>query len=196
MHNMSNLEGDELQRPQRAHLLLAKSRILRLQWARLSWTGQKKIGKPSAHLTNFNFCCYMQIMNQWILACVNSSGQEWCCYDVGIFSWHTLSPLIPVRHCVNARAYLSIVADHVLSSMVTFYRLLMAASSRMKRHVTNQTSSQAASSNMNITSTVTRSQSIRAPLGCSETGGLQHEFVADKSAATDGRCHVNMEQNL
>ncbi len=31
----------------------------------------------------------------------------------GIFSWHTLGPLVPIEHCLNATAYLSIVADHV-----------------------------------------------------------------------------------
>ncbi len=28
----------------------------------------------------------------------------------GIFSWHTLGPLIPIEHCLNATAYLNIVA--------------------------------------------------------------------------------------
>ncbi len=32
---------------------------------------------------------------------------------VGIFSWHTLGPLVPNEHRLNATAYLSIVADHV-----------------------------------------------------------------------------------
>ncbi len=31
----------------------------------------------------------------------------------GIFSCHTLGPLVPIEHCLNATAYLSIVADHV-----------------------------------------------------------------------------------
>ncbi len=29
------------------------------------------------------------------------------------FSWHTLGPIVPIEHCLNATAYLSIVADHV-----------------------------------------------------------------------------------
>ncbi len=29
----------------------------------------------------------------------------------GIFSWHTLDPLVPIEHRLNAIAYLSIVAD-------------------------------------------------------------------------------------
>ncbi len=39
----------------------------------------------------------------------------------GIFSWHTLGPLVPVEHCLNATAYLSIVADHVHHFMTTVY---------------------------------------------------------------------------
>jgi len=47
-----------------------------------------------------------------------------------------------------------------------------------------------------MTSTVTRSQSNRAPLGCGRTGGSHHGLAADKSAATAWRYHVNMDQNL
>ncbi len=39
----------------------------------------------------------------------------------GIFFWHTLGPLIPIEHCLNATAYLSIVADHVHPFMTTVY---------------------------------------------------------------------------
>ncbi len=31
----------------------------------------------------------------------------------GIFYWHTLGPLLPIEHRLNATAYLSIVADHI-----------------------------------------------------------------------------------
>ncbi len=31
----------------------------------------------------------------------------------GIFSWHTLGPLVQIKHRLNATTYLSIVADHV-----------------------------------------------------------------------------------
>ncbi len=37
----------------------------------------------------------------------------------GIFSWHTLGPLVPIEHHLNATAYLSIVADHVHPFMTT-----------------------------------------------------------------------------
>ncbi len=39
----------------------------------------------------------------------------------GIFSWLTLSPLIPIEHRLNVTAYLSIVADHVHPFMTTVY---------------------------------------------------------------------------
>ncbi len=39
----------------------------------------------------------------------------------GIFSWHTLGPLVPIVYCLNATAYLSIVADHVHSFLTTVY---------------------------------------------------------------------------
>ncbi len=39
----------------------------------------------------------------------------------GIFSWHTLCPLVPIEHRLNTTAYLSIVADHVLPFMTTVY---------------------------------------------------------------------------
>ncbi len=39
----------------------------------------------------------------------------------GIFSRHTLGPLVPIEHCLNATAYLSIVAEHVHPFMTTVY---------------------------------------------------------------------------
>ncbi len=39
----------------------------------------------------------------------------------GIFSWHTLGPLVPIEYSLYATAYLSIVADHVHHFMTTVY---------------------------------------------------------------------------
>ncbi len=61
----------------------------------------------------------------------------------GIFSWHTLGPLVPIEHRLNATAYLSIVADHVHPFMTTVYpHLLMVTSGRIMHHVTKLKSSQ------------------------------------------------------
>jgi len=37
----------------------------------------------------------------------------------GMFSWHTLGPLVPIGHRLNATAYFSIVSDHVHPFMAT-----------------------------------------------------------------------------
>lgn len=47
-----------------------------------------------------------------------------------------------------------------------------------------------------ITSIVTRSQSITPPLVCGAAGDLHHECAADKSVATLRCHHINMDQNL
>jgi len=39
----------------------------------------------------------------------------------GMFSWHTLGPLVPIGHRLNATAYPSIVSDHVHSFMATMH---------------------------------------------------------------------------
>ncbi len=39
----------------------------------------------------------------------------------GIYSWHTLGPLVPIEHCLNDKAYLSNVVDHVHPFMTTVY---------------------------------------------------------------------------
>ncbi len=39
----------------------------------------------------------------------------------GIFSWHTLDPLVPIEHHLNATAYLCIIAGHVHPFMTTVY---------------------------------------------------------------------------
>ncbi len=70
----------------------------------------------------------------------------------GIFSWHTLGPLVPIDHRLNATAYLSIVADHVHPFMTTVYHLLMAISSRIMHHVTKLKSSLTGFLNMKMSS--------------------------------------------
>ncbi len=55
----------------------------------------------------------------------------------GIFSWHTLGPLVPIEHRLNTTVYLSIVADHVHPFMTTVFPSSDATSSRiMHRHKT------------------------------------------------------------
>ncbi len=44
-------------------------------------------------------------MKAWIiLPCLNGSGCWWWCNVWGIFSWHSLGPILPTEHCLNATA--------------------------------------------------------------------------------------------
>ncbi len=119
----------------------------------------------------------------------------------GIFSWHTLGPYYTSwALLLNATAYLSIVADHVHS----LYRLqcthlLMATSSRI------MSPCQQSSNHLRLVSwtwqwvhftqmadsTVIRSQSNRALLGCGGIEDSHHGCAANKSAATAWCYHVN-----
>ncbi len=57
-------------------------------------------------------------MDQSCLVSVQAAGgvMVW-----GIFSWHTLGPLVPIEHRLNATDYLSIVADDVHPFMTSVY---------------------------------------------------------------------------
>ncbi len=70
----------------------------------------------------------------------------------GIFYWHTLDPLVPIEHRLNATAFLSIVADHVHPFMTTVYTSSDATSSRIMHHVTELRSSQTGFLNMTMSS--------------------------------------------
>ncbi len=70
----------------------------------------------------------------------------------GIFSWHTLGPLVPIEHRLYATAYLSIVADHVHPFMTTVYPSSDATSSRIMHHVRKLKSSQTGFLNMTMSS--------------------------------------------
>ncbi len=70
----------------------------------------------------------------------------------GIFSWHTLGPLVPIEHRLNSTDYLSIVADHVLPFMTTVYPSSDATSSRIMQHVTKLKSSQTGFLNVKMSS--------------------------------------------
>ncbi len=54
-----------------------------------------------------------------LVSTVQASGDDVMVWRT--FSWHTLGPLVPIEHRLNATAYLSIVTDHVHPSMTTVY---------------------------------------------------------------------------
>lgn len=76
-------------------------------------------------------------MNSWTnpLVSILQAGEG----AVMVFGmWHTLGPLIPINHHLDATEYLSIADDHVRPFMATITHLLMATSSIIIHHVTNQ----------------------------------------------------------
>ncbi len=92
---------------------------------RLTKIGQQKIGKMLPGLMSLDFCFDIKMVvsvfgvKNWkhgsILPCLNGSSWWWCNGVGDIFLAH----LVPIEHCLNATAYLSIVADHVHPFMTT-----------------------------------------------------------------------------
>jgi hypothetical protein len=88
-------------------------------------TGQLRSEKTLPGPTNPGSCCVIRKAKlefgiSPILPGVNGPGWErWCNCVYTMFSWHTLGPLIPTEQCLNATAYLNIVADQVHPLMVT-----------------------------------------------------------------------------
>ncbi len=119
----------------------------------------------------------------------------------GIFSWQTLSPVVPIEYRLNTTVYLSIVADHVHPFITTVYHLLMYfqqdnAASQSSNHLRLVSWTWQWVHFTQMASTVTRSQSNRAPVGCGGTRDSHHGCADDKSAATVWCYQVNMDQNL
>ncbi len=115
----------------------------------------------------------------------------------GIFSWHTFGLLVPIEHRLNITVYLSIVADHVHPFMTTVYHLLMYfqqdnAPSQRSNHLRLVSWTWQWVHFTQMSSTVTRSQSNRAALGCGGTRDSHHGCADDKSAATAWCYHDNM----
>ncbi len=98
----------------------------------------------------------------------------------GIFSWHTFGPLVPIEHCLIVTAYLSIVAEHVRPFMSTVYPSSDDyfqqdnAPSQRSNHLRLVSWTWQWVHFTQMASTVTRSQSNRAPLACGGTGDSHH----------------------
>ncbi len=118
-------------RPHRVLLLSAKNRKRRLQFAqaRQNWTIEDWKNVAWSDESRFLLRHSDGRVRIWrkehesmdpscLVSTVQTGGgvMVW-----GIFSWHTLGPLVPIEHRLNATAYLSIVHDHVHSFMTTVY---------------------------------------------------------------------------
>ncbi len=123
--------GYSSRRLHRVLLLSVKNMKRRLQFpqAYKNWTIEDCKTLPG--LMSLDFCCNIQMvglelgiknMKAWIHPALSQlfrlveGVMVWV-----IFSWHTLGPLVPIEHHLNATAYLSIVADDVLPFMTTVY---------------------------------------------------------------------------
>ncbi len=118
-------------RPHRVPLLSAKNRKRRLQfaqahqnwtiedWKDVAWTDESRfLLRHSDGRVRIWRKEHESMDPSCLVSTVQAGGgvMVW-----GIFSWHTLGPLVPTEHCLNATAYLSIVADHVHPFMTTVY---------------------------------------------------------------------------
>ncbi len=129
-HRTLKQMGSGRKRPHREPLLSAKNRKWRLQftqsyqnwtiedWKNFAWSDESRFLLQHSDGRVRIWCKEHESMDP---SCLVSTVQAavggvmvW-----GIFSWHTLGPLVPIEYRLNTTAYLSIVADHVHPFMTT-----------------------------------------------------------------------------
>ncbi len=149
-------------RPHWVQLMSAKNRKRRLQftqapqkwtikdWKNVDWSDESRFLLLHSDGWVRIWRKEHESMDPFCLVSTVQAGGGGVMWD--IFSWHTLGPLVPIEHRLNATAYLSIVVDHVHPFMTTVYHLLMATSSRIMHHVTKLNSSQTGFLNMTVSS--------------------------------------------
>ncbi len=124
--------GYSSRRPHRVLLLSAKNRKRRLQFAQAHQNWTIEDWKNVAWSDESRFLLWHSDGRVRILREEHESMDPSCLVSTvqadgggvmvwGIFSWHTLGPLLPIEHHLNTTAYLSIVADYVHPFMTTVY---------------------------------------------------------------------------
>ncbi len=154
--------GYSSRKPHRVPLMSAKNRKRRLQfaqahqnwaiedWKNVGWSDESRfLLRHSDGRVRIWRKQHENMDPSCLVSTVQAAGgvRVW-----GIFSWHTLGPLVLIKHRLNATAYLSIVADHVHPFMTTVYPSSDATSSRIMHHVTKLKSSQTGFLNMTMIS--------------------------------------------
>ncbi len=137
--------GSSSRRPHRVPLLSAKNRKRRQQftqshknwtiedWKNIAWSEESRF---LLRYSDGRVRIWRKEHESMDPSCLVSTVQAGGGVMVlGVFSWHTLGPLVPIEHRLNTTAYLSIVADHVHPFITTVYPSSDATSSRiMHRH--------------------------------------------------------------
>ncbi len=128
---LKQIQGYSSRRPHRVPLLSAKNRKRTLQfaqthqnwtiedWKNVAWSDESRILlRHSDGRLRIWHKEHESMDPSGLVSTVQTSGGVMV---HGIFSRHTLGPLVPIEHCLNTTAYLSIVADRVLPFMTTVY---------------------------------------------------------------------------
>ncbi len=120
--------GYSCRRPHRVPLLSAKNRKRRLQFAQgdnrrlenVAWSDESRFLLRHSDVRVRIWRKEHESMDpSCLVSTVQAGGSGVMVW--GIFSWHTLGPLVPIEHRLNAAAYPSIVADHVHPFMTTVH---------------------------------------------------------------------------
>ncbi len=113
--------GYSSRRPHRMPLLSAKNRKRSLQfaqahqngtvedWKNVAWSDESRYLLQHSDGRVRILCKEHESMDPSCLVSTVQAGGSVMVWE--IFSWHTLGPLVPIEHRLNATAYLSIVAD-------------------------------------------------------------------------------------
>ncbi len=100
-------------RPHRVPLLSTKNRKRRLQfaqahWKNIAWSDESRyLLRHSDGRVRIWHKEHESMAPSCLVSRVQADGGG--VMVRGIFSWHTLGPLVPIEHCLNTTAYLSIV---------------------------------------------------------------------------------------
>ncbi len=146
-------------RPHRVPLLSAKNRKQRLQftqthqnwtiedWKYVAWSDESQFLLRHSDGRVSNWCKEHESMDPSCLVSMVQAGGSVMVW--GIFSWHTLGPLVPIEHRLNATVYLSWPCPSLYDYSVPSSD---ATSSRIMYHVTKLKSSQTGFLNMTMSS--------------------------------------------
>ncbi len=191
--------GSSSRRPHWVPLLSDKNRRQRIQftqnhqnwpiedWENVSWSDESRFLLQHSDVgSEFG----VKNMKAWIiLLCLNGSG--WWCNGVGdIFLAHFWSLSTNWILCKHHS-----LPEYCCWPYPSLYDY-SAPMSQSSNHLRLVSWTWQCVHFTQMASTVTRSQSNRAPLGCGGTGDSHRGCAAEKSAATVWWYHVNMDQNL